>query len=128
MTDHTIQKPRFDEHEVVLKLRPFNSVSANVTFVLTMMLPVGLWISRAMFLEKFDVEIPQLARVFLDPVLPFFLLILPMAVAVKEFVIGDFTKRRRCDAVFAILAIISLGFAWFALGVPMRNLLHGLNG
>lgn len=113
------------------KARPFNSVSANVTFVLTMMLPMGLLFSRAMFLqifEEFDAEVPQLARVFLDSALPFFLLALPMAVVLKEFVIGDFTKRRRCDAVFATLAIISLVFAWLALGVPLRHLLNALSG
>jgi hypothetical protein len=111
--------------------RPFNSESSYVTLVLTMLLPIGLWFSRTMFLkifQEFDAEVPQLARIFLDPALPFLLLILPIAVVAKEFVIGDYTKRRRCDAVFATLAIISLAFAWFALGVPMRQLLNGLSG
>jgi hypothetical protein len=131
MIDHTIQKPTFDKHEVGLKPRPFNSVSANVTFVLTMMLPMGLLFSRSMFLQifqEFGAEVPQLARIFLDPALPLLLFALPLGVVVKEFAVGDDTKRRRCDAVFATLAIISLVFAWLALGVPMRHLLSGLSG
>lgn len=127
MTDHTIQNAQHNDHTA----RPFNSMSANVTFVLTMMLPMGLLLSRAMFLQifqEFDVEVPQFARIFLDPILPFLLFALPVGVIVKEFAIGDDAKRRRCDAVFATLAIVSLVFAWFALGVPMWNLLDGLSG
>jgi hypothetical protein len=131
MGSHTTDKANFDKYADPVAARPFHSVSANVTFVLTMMLPMGLLFSRTMFLQifqEFGAEVPQLAQVFLDPALPFLLLVLPIAVVVKEFVIGDFTKRRRCDAVFATLAIISLVFAWLALGVPLRHLLRGLSG
>jgi hypothetical protein len=111
--------------------RPFNSVSAYATLILTMLLPVGLWFSQSWFrevLQDFELQISQFTRLFLDPAMPYAALLLPCAVIIKEFVIGDQSIRRRCDAVFATLAIISLVFVGMGLGVPMWHLLRGLSG
>jgi hypothetical protein len=111
--------------------RPFNSVSSYATLVLTMLLPIGLWFSQSRlrdYFGDFDFNISQLTIWFLNPSMPFMLLVLPFCVVAKEFMFGNQTNRKRCDAAIATLAIVSLVFAGLAFGLPMRDLVHGLDG
>jgi hypothetical protein len=111
--------------------RPFSSESAYATLVLTMLLPVGLWLSQNRlrdYFGDFAFDISQLTIWFLNPSMPFMLLVLPFCVVAKEFMFGNQTNRKRCDAVIATLAIVSLVFAGLAFGLPMRALVNGLDG
>jgi hypothetical protein len=130
MESHGTDKANFGEYTDPRFARPFSSVSAYATLALTLLLPLALLISQAWFrqvLQDFDMGISQLTRLFLDPMLPYAALVLPFAVIAKEFTIGNQSIRRRCDAVFAILAIISLVFAGLALGLPMWHLVRALD-
>jgi hypothetical protein len=110
---------------------PFNSVSSYLTLALTGLLPVGLWLTqkslRSVFAD-FEFDVTQLTIWFLNPAMPFALLILPLCVVATEFLIGNQVLRNRCDTVLATLAIISLVFVGLAFGVPMFNLINGLQG
>jgi hypothetical protein len=130
MGSHATESGNFDGYAEPRVARPFSSVSAYATLMLTLLLPVGLWLSQSWFrevFEDFELEISRLTQLFLDPVLPYAALVLPLAVVVKEFVIGNQSNRRRCDAVFATLAIISLVFAGLALGKPIWEVPHGMS-
>jgi hypothetical protein len=130
MKGHVTGRVNFDEYTDLRAARPFNSVSAYATLMLTLLLPVGLWFSQSWFrevFEDFELDLSRLTQLFLDPMLPYAALVLSLAVIVKEFVIGNQPNRRRCDTVFATLAIISLVFAGMGLGKPIWEVPHGMS-
>ena len=113
------------------RARPFNSMSAYWVLVLTCLLPVGLWLAQNSLrntFADFDYNISQLTIWFLNPSMPFLLLILPLCAVAKEFLLGNQTTRNRCDAVLVTLAIVSLVFAGLAFGLPYKELVDGLQG
>ncbi len=113
------------------KTPPFRSASFYVTLVLTILLPVGLWLvgsSAKEVFQDFEIALSQLTLLFLNPWLPLLLLGLPLGVIAKEFLFHDRRVRHQCDVVFAVLAIIVIVVAGFALAVPFCELLNGLDG
>jgi hypothetical protein len=131
MGSQATDSENFNGYQNPVAARPFRTVSAYATLALTMLLPVGLWLSQNRlrdYFGDFAFDISQLTIWFLNPSMPLLLLILPFCVVAKEFMFGNQTNRKRCDAVLVTLAIISLVFAGLAFGLPMRALVHGLEG
>jgi hypothetical protein len=130
MGNHATGRLNFNEYADPRAARPFKSESAYATLALTLLLPLGLWFSQNWlrdYFGDFGFNISQLTIWFLNPSMPFVLLILPFCVVAKEFLFSNLTNRKRCDAVIATLAIVSLVFAGLAFGLPMRELVNGLN-
>jgi hypothetical protein len=131
MGSRATDEANFAEYTDPRATRPFSSESAYVTLILTLLLPVGLWFSQDSlrdYFGDFDFNISQLTIWFLNPSMPFVLLILPFCVVAKEFLFSNQTNRKRCDAVIVTLAIVSLVFAGLAFGLPIRALVNGLDG
>ena len=110
---------------------PFRSASFYATLILTILVPVGLWIVQSSIeeiLKDFELDVSQMTIFFLNPFLPFILLALPLGVVVKELLVQDQRVRFQIDTVFAALAIMVLVVAYLALVTPLRELLSGLQG